>query len=200
MLYWECKRRLTDLHTFRGLVARYFGSVNYSRRATHQTETSEEAREKINLLMAEIEISCILIRQPTIVSYFDPRSGYEAKLSILQNIFELRQYYIENARVVDSLDRAIGEYERLQHHLYRQMFNPVFWLSLVLAKLVSLPFQILGMAGFDSAKLQKSTGGKILKAVIGFVAAFIAFAAGLLTILQILGWLDPALKVLHIKK
>lgn len=122
--------------------------------------------------------------------------GYQSPLNLLRELFDLRNdYHISPAKALDGLDRAIGEYERRRHRLYWEMFNPLFWLRLLLVKIIGIPFQILGAAGFDAAKIEKTTAGRVVKAIAGFVT----FAAGLLAVLQSLGWLDPVLQFVHIK-
>jgi Na+/melibiose symporter-like transporter len=73
------------------------------------------------------------------------------------------------------------------------MFNPLFWLRLALIKIIRIPFWFLGAAGFDAERIQKTTVGRVLKAIGGFVA----FVAALLAVLQALGWLDPAKTFVH---
>lgn len=197
MLYWECKRRLQTLEEFHSLVVRYFSTVAYasgSRRA-YQTEESSEARRKINDLMQDVGSSCNLIGQPMTVQYVPSPlvGGFQGPLSLLSSLFELREYHIPNSKVIDGLERVIGTYRRKKKHLYWQMFNPLFWLRVLLVKVVEVPFQILSAAGFDTAKFENSVMGKLVKAVVGFVA----FAAALLTVLQILGWLEPVKRFVH---
>jgi hypothetical protein len=198
VLYWECKRRLRALEEFRSLVVRYFDTVAYV--AGHgdriqQTEESRKVRRKINDLMQDVGFSCNLIGQPLTVQYVPSPlvGGFQGNLSLLSNLFELREYHIPNSKVIDGLERVIGTYRRKTNYLYWQMFNPLFWLRVLLVKIVEVPFQILSAAGFDTAKFENSFMGKVVKAVVGFVA----FAAALLTVLQILGLLDAAKKFVH---
>ncbi len=75
----------------------------------------------------------------------------------------------------------------MKTQLYWKMFNPFFWFNWLFIKMIRALFRILGAAGFDSAKIENSPGGRTVKAVSGFVV----FVAALLTALQILGWLEP---------
>ena len=122
---------------------------------------------------------------------------YQSPLNLLREFFDLRDdYHVSPAKVTDGLDRAIGEYARRKHRLYWQMFNPLFWLRLLLVKIIGIPFQILGAAGFDAAKIEKTTAGRVVKAIVGFVT----FAAALLEVLQLLGGLDPIIRFVHAMK
>jgi len=198
VLYWECKRRLSELEEFRRLVVEYFTSIGYGpgARRGYQTEESHEARNKINLMLHRVGDSCIRVGQPMIVSYFPAPAigGFQGNLNLLLELFNLRDYQIPNSRITDSLDRTIGTYQRRTRWLCWQMFNPFFWLYWVIEKVMGVPFRILGAAGFDSAKLENSFAGKLFKAIGGFAG----FIAAFLTTLQLLGWLQPALKWSHL--
>jgi hypothetical protein len=71
--------------------------------------------------------------------------------------------------VFDCLDRGIGQYERQTQWLFRQMFNPLFWLKWIIAKLMGIPFEILRLAGYNADKMERSAGGKLVKAIVGLV-------------------------------
>jgi hypothetical protein len=173
---------------FRGLVADYIQSLGLisSSRRTVQTDTSQAIRDQINLSLRDALESCQIVGESMMVNY--SYQGYRVPLNLLRELFDLRnEWHISPAKALDGLDRAIGEYERRKQRLYWQMFNPLFWLQMLLVRIIGIPFQILGAAGFDAPKLEKSMAGRIVKAV----EAFVFFAAALLTALQILGWLAP---------
>lgn len=108
----------------------------------------------------------------------------------MANLFDLREFHIPPAKVIDGLDRAIGDYQRLERRLYWKMFNPFFWIGWLFLKIIRIPFRILGAAGFDTEKIENSVGGRTIKAISGFVIFVSAILAGLAA-LQSLGWLDP---------
>ena len=162
MLYWECKRRLKDLQHFRELLAGYFGSLAEANWPAsirdRETSESERLRREINLRLKDAIVCCELVGEPATVLYSPPPAlgGFQGRLNLLREVFNLQDYHIGTDRIFDSLDRAIGEYERRKRRLHRQMFNPLFWLKLALVKIIEIPFQILGAAGFDAAKMEKS--------------------------------------------
>lgn len=204
MLYWECKRRLDNLQQFRGLVDGYFQNPLTTLKNPVQLIGISDSRRRINLLLHDAIHSCHLVGEGTVVHYLPPPGGGDPHLvDVLLNMFELRdQYHIGSDRVIDVLDRTIGEYGRKEKQLHRQLFNPLFWINLILVKIVEVPFQILGAAGFNRAKIENSVGGKITKAVgmvVGFVIGLIVFVAALLDVLEKLGWLQPVLRILRIK-
>jgi hypothetical protein len=194
VLYWECKRRLKNLRDFRGLVDNYIVSLGIRPGSdrTAQSDESHAIRTQINLNMSEALESCDLIGEITTVGY--SYQGYTTPLNLIRELFDLRNdYYVSPEKVTDVLDRAIGKYEQRKRHLYWQMFNPLFWLRLLLVEIIEIPFWILGAAGFDAARIEKTTIGRMFKAVAGFVT----FVAALLTVLHLLGWLDPAIRFVH---
>lgn len=151
MLYWECKRRLTELREFRSLVVTYFSNRSFARplNTIHENETAHKARNEISLRMNEAIRSCLLIGESLSVFYSPPpvRGGPSGTLNLVQNMFEVHNFRIPAARVIDSLDRAIGDYERLQNDLSRSRWNPFYWLWLAFAQLLGFPFRVLGVAG-----------------------------------------------------
>ncbi len=163
---------------------------------TVQTDESHGIRDQINLRLRDALESCQQAGESMTVFY--TYGGYQSPLNLLREFFDLRNtYHISPSKVLDGLDRAIGEYQRRKNRLYWQMFNPFFWLYSLLVKVIGIPFRILGAAGFDEVKIERSRAGKVVKAIVGFVVTFILFMAALLTILQILGWLDPTIKFIH---
>jgi hypothetical protein len=187
MLYWECKRRLAELREFRQLVVTYFTNRTFSQpRTVHENDAARKARGEINLQMGQLIRSCVLIGHSLTVFYSPPpvRGGPSGTLNLVQNMFELHNFQIPSARLIDSLDRAIGDYERLQRKLYRSLFNPFYWLRLGFTNLLGVPFRILGAAGFNARAMEQSVGGKVAKAILGFVTLI----AGVLEILNLLGF------------
>jgi hypothetical protein len=73
------------------------------------------------------------------------------------------------------------------------MFNPFFWASWLLNKFLSVPFDIVRLAGFDAERIERSLGGRALKALMGLVV----FAAALLTVLYYMDLLEPAKALLR---
>jgi len=122
--------------------------------------------------------------------------GFSGNVNLLANIFDLRQFHIPPSKLIDGLDRAIGDYEREEQRLYRRIFNPFFWIGWLFLKILRLPFQILGAAGFDSQKMENSIGGRTIKAISGFVIFVSTILAGI-EALHSLGWFDSFKKLVH---
>jgi len=187
MLYWECKRRLTEIREFRELAITYFSHRTIPHFHTvHEDDTARKARGEINLRMNDAIRSCLRIGQTLTVFYSPPpiHGGFAGELNLMQNMFELHTFQIPAARLIDLLDRVIGDYQRLQIELRRNLFNPLYWLRLGFMNLLGVPFRILGAAGFDARAMEQTVGGKVAKAILGFVTLI----AGVLTILSLLGF------------
>jgi hypothetical protein len=133
--------------------------------------------------MPEAVRSCTRIGHALAVSYADPNTGFAAEINLITNLFNLDRQRIPVSKAFDFLDRAIGDYQRLETKLRRQSWNPFYWIRLGFFTLLSLPFRILGAAGFDARALEQSLIGRIFKAV----EALVIFLAALLTVLHLLG-------------
>lgn len=184
MLYWECRRRLNELREFQKLAHFYFSNTGFdSRGRRHENIDAREARAQLNLRIAEVVRSCTLIGHSLTLSYSVPQQGFGAEINIITNLFNLDRQRIPAAKAFDVLNRAIGDYERLETKLRRQSWNPFYWIRLAFLALLGLPFRIFGAAGFDSRAMERSLIGRLFKAVEGFVI----FLAAVLEILSLLG-------------
>jgi hypothetical protein len=184
VLYWECKRRLKELREFQQLVHSYFSNTGFdSMGRRHENADAREARARINLQVPEVVRSCARIGHSLTLSYNSPQHGFAGEINLITNLFNLDRQRIPASKAFDFLSRAIGDYERLETRLRRQSWNPLYWIRLAFLALLSLPFRILGAAGFDARAMEQSLIGRLFKAVEGFVI----FLAALLQVLSLLG-------------
>ncbi|HXN51522.1 MAG TPA: hypothetical protein VN943_06255 [Candidatus Acidoferrum sp.] len=193
MLYWECKRRLAELRHFRELVQSYFAGTGFDTRGRrHASESVIPLRTDINKMIPESVRSCYRVGQGLSVSYLDPSTGYNGSINLIENLFSLDRFRIPVSKAIDYLERTIGIYERELVKLRRASWNPLYWFKLGFLWVIGFPFRILGAAGFNASALEQSLGGKIVKALVGFVV----FIAALLQAISLLGlptgWKDLA--------
>lgn len=151
-----------------------------------ETEESRPVRDLINLEMGQTITSCDLIGHSLSIIYIPPPMLRRpaSHINLVADIFQLNQLRIPLSKVVDALDRAIGDYDRMSKKLYRQLFNPFYWVGVFLSTILGAPFRLLTLAGFNGAAAEKSLLGKSLKAFAGVVAV----AAGILQIASSLGY------------
>lgn len=148
----------------------------------HENANARATRIQINLKMQEAVRSCTLIGHLLTLSYNSPRVAGE--INVITNLFNLDRQRIPVSKAFDFLNRAIGDYERLESRMRRQSWNPFYWIRLAFFTLLGLPFRILGAAGFDARAIEQSLIGRLIKAVEGFVI----FLAALLQVLSLLGF------------
>lgn len=113
--------------------------------------------------------------------------GYSVKIDLIANIFNLDDYFMEYTSVLDMIDRSIGIYESNAESARFRIFNPLFYIGLVLDLISDLPFIALGKFGFNHQKARTSAVGRLVKGVLFLIPVFAAF----LTTLHHLGYLDP---------
>ena len=151
MLYWECKHRLKELRDFRQLVGLYFSNTGIDTRGRrHENANAATVRAQINLHMAEVVRSCSLIGHSLTLTYTSPSHGFTSPMNVTTNLFSLDRLRIPASKATDSLDMAIGDYERLKARLRRLSWNPLYWLRLGFFALLGLPFRMLEALGFDT--------------------------------------------------
>lgn len=151
----------------------------------HQSSEAAKTRDLINPQIPEIIRSCALIGHSSSLSYTNPQRGVAAHIDVIINLFNLDSLRIPASRATDFLDRAIGDYQRLETTLRRKSWNPFYWIRLGFFALLSLPFNVLGAVGFgDPREMERSVIGKLFKAV----EVLVVFLAALLTVLSLLGF------------
>jgi len=99
------------------------------------------------------------------------------------------KYNFSELDMVLHFDRAIGEYLRLRIRAFWNLFNPFWWIREILAGIVSIPFYLIGLAGFNQKTIESSLGGRLFKLLGGLVI----IGGALATIVQLLlehGWLS----------
>ncbi len=193
MLYWEAKRRYEFLKRFREKVVAYDNNAqwNYDDNDWDENEEAVRRRRQVNEDMAEVTTACQEVGHSTIIHYSPPPliGGFEGEIDVLTNIFRLPSLGVDFAQLLDRLDRVIGVYRWHVSHLWRQLFNPLYWLALIGA----VPFRILRRAGFNVERAETSLFGKLVKASISFLT-LIYFSLAILEKLDLLAPVIVAVK------
>jgi hypothetical protein len=117
--------------------------------------------------------------------------GYIQNIDLVQNIFNLHRFHIASNNLLDFVDRAIGIYENNSGRAFRRAINPFFYLGLAFDLVARIPFVLIGRAGFNRQKAEESLVGRLIKGAIYIITAL----ASLLTVLQLLDYLEPAKEV-----
>lgn len=190
ILIWENKRRLNKLREFRPLMIRYFNNSHIGFGGGRvEDHSAKEARRKIDLLKNEIH-SIILNSgiNPTL-SWNPPAAvgDHAIEINLIENIFDLDQFDIGPSNLLAVIDRAIGIYDSNRKAALVRTFNPFFYLGWVLDTISDLPFIVIGLLGFNRQKIRTSIIGKIVKGVLYLILVI----AACLTILHLLGFLEP---------
>ena len=187
----ENRRRLKRLVEFRILVGVYFDNskANWQTDSRHESAEAVEARRKINRMLDEIHdiILCTGIVPAVVYRAAPVAGGYVNRVDLVQNIFNLHQFEIDQDPLVDFLDRSIGVYESDKTMCWIRTFNPFHYLGKILDLISALPFKLIGKIGFDETKAESSVLGKLVKGLLYLISS----VAALLTILEILGFTDP---------
>jgi hypothetical protein len=107
VLYWECKRRLNMLRTFRQLTTTYFIYTHFTNmgRLVEQQE-AVEAREQINLRIGNVLESCALIGHTMSMNYTPPPATRLAgfTINIIKDMFQFDRLRVPRRVVFDYLD------------------------------------------------------------------------------------------------
>ena len=175
MLYWECKRRLAALRQFRILAVDYFENVQHvswmAGGAPVLDEVTQKTRHQINQMLEDVVPSFVLLGIAHQVYYQPTRAGEIPQVvNLISNMFQLWQFRIGPERVLDAIDRGIGAYERECRRLFKQNFNPFYWIGVFIVWVIRLPFGLLSAIGFNASAFEATAFGKIFKLIWAAIA------------------------------
>jgi len=197
ILYWEARRRLNLLLTFRQRVEDYYARAEWDLSSQEWEEDGEARglRRQINEEMPDVTVATLFVGVSMNILYTPPAitGGPASHMSLLESIFILPKLGIPHANLLDGLDRAIGTYRSWLRPLWRKLFNPFYWLGWGLSLIAGIPFRLLDAAGFEVAKAEGSFWGKTTKAVIALVTA----VGTTLGVLEKLDLLSPVVSAIH---
>ena len=95
--------------------------------------------------------------------------------------------------VIDYAEKTIGYYEDDLVKSFFRTINPFWWLWKLAVLIVRIPFALINLAGFDSEKLETSSGGKLYKSFVSlavFIAGLVTFLASIVQILDSFGMIQ----------
>ena len=196
---WENTQRLRVLGEFRNDVVNYFNNSRYTETVGSRTENAEavQARERINHTVLQAKRIIEAAGIPQTATWTPPRRSmeYKQQIHLIFNLFEFDSYQIPPQNAIDLIERAIGFYESDSRAAFFRTINPFWWLWRGFLWFTRIPFVFLGAVGFDAGRAEGSTLGKFFKAIF----ALVSVTAGVLTILNYLGWLPAARALLGIE-
>ncbi len=187
--FWESLRRQERLDKFLELVDTYFLAHQVG-----QVERASEARTSLNLMLVDVREIVYAAEVYPVISWTPPRfiGGPSQNIDLVENLFLLDHYSLSPAQVIDSVLRAQGVYTSNHSRSILRTFNPLWWAWRIFNWLARLPFFLLGTAGFNSARAERSVFGRLFKLAFTLVT----LAAAALSILSYLELLDEFLKVI----
>ena len=188
ILPFENTRRLTKIMAFRNLVVEYFNDCKFEMFEAVESNHARKLRIEINKSLYETHEMVNAAGISTRIIYDPPpiRRGIAGPVDVLLEMFNLPNLQLSPNVATDQLERAYGIYERNRRAAKMRLFNPFFYLARLLDLISEIPFILLGKIGFNRAKVETSSIGRIAKGVIQSVV----FLAALFEVLDFLGVWD----------
>ena len=150
-------------------------------------EKAKHARSNINLMNVEIQKVIAAAGIDCAIQYIPPGVvGSHIHVGVLENIFNLSRFSITPNHAIGFVEQAMGVYQSDHRKSVCRTFNPFWWMGRLLYWFSCIPFNIVKAAGFNSTKVEGSTLGRLVKAVLYPIPIF----ASLLLILYHMEWLD----------
>ena len=188
--FWESLRRQERLDEFLELVDTYFLAHREG-----QINRASEARTSLNLILVDVRAIVYAAEVYPVINWTPPRfvGGPSQDIDLVENLFFLDDYRLSPAQLIDIVLRAQGVYKSNHFRSFLRTFNPLWWAWRLFNWLTRLPFLLLGTAGFNSDRAERSVLGRLLKLALTLVP----FAAACLAILSYLELLDEFLKLVE---
>ena len=181
MKYNRHKKEIQRITEFKEAFIAYT-LIDQQRYPTNEDNVKQlELREKLDNLNGEVSMYVHKAGISASITYTPPPiiGGYVRNIDFFSNLFNLDTFSIPPQSVIDSLDRALGNYNIYNQRFIKKIINPFHWLG----ELIRIPFYLARFAGFDEQKIELSLFGKLYK----FILSFILYCAALLQILSLLG-------------
>lgn len=197
---FSVKNRIESLDIFLQFSREYFNSLNVtSFGGSAETYASLAIRSQLNGIIGKIEL---YVHESDTTDNYHYRAapvagGYQQNVRLIQNIFALHQNQISPLILFDTLERAIADYRDDIPQAWFRTFNPFFWISVFIHKLIVLPFILLSNSGFDGQRIQNSYIGKSIMLILNVVLSLIAALSGIATILGAVNKLDWAVSLIN---
>jgi hypothetical protein len=185
--YFEAKRAEKAFREYRDLALRYWQAkptVEYTghewmsgRRPNPESAESTDARRQLSERYPQISVFAQNLGVPTtMTSCPAPAIGGPIVTGDLLNCVldqHLGHSSVSRHEVVDAIDKCIGMAETIQRHLFwKQAANPLYYLIIVVAFLVRIPFLVLQHAGLPE-QVEQTLWGHIVKAVLLLILALV---------------------------
>ena len=159
------------------------------------TEAAQKARSELNRLAGAVDESLERIGCGVFMAAAAPPviGGPIVEVHVareLFNVYARKVLGVHPKQILDMLEQGMGAYERITRRAFLNLFNPLWWLKELLSFIVSLPFYLLGISGFDQQRIEQSTAAKVLKLIMA-VLVLIATITTILVNFNILGWKLP---------
>jgi hypothetical protein len=180
---------IRTLKKFKKLTERYFENVDYGSYGLTAVEkpNAKAIRSQLNLMLERVKrvLSSVEISPEICDASRSTPPEHDEGVYLIDNLFNLHQLKISPQTLLDYVERAIGVYRDDKSKASIRTLNPLFWLSIILDYISSLPLVMLGILGFNRAKIEDSPSGKFLKgcfraAVLVTVLAIILYHEGYL--------------------
>jgi len=130
-----------------------------------ETDAARKARREINLVQTDVKKAIVEAGCYALVKYQDApiAGGRVFNIDPIENMFQLHRFDIQPQFVTDSVERALGVYERDRGNALIRTLNPFWWFWKVVKWVAALPFTLIEAAGFNRSQLEQTLVGKMIK-------------------------------------
>ncbi|MEY2719346.1 MAG: hypothetical protein RLZZ273_712 [Bacteroidota bacterium] len=181
--------RLID---YRDLVVKYLNSI-VSLNQSNMTLVNE-LRSQINERMPYIDEVVRVSGVATHMSYTPMRAIPPTTYNLVTDLFGMHEQRVPMQNAIDLLERTIGAHKAQMWPSAIRIFNPFYWVGLIVELVASLIFSPFHAAGLNTGRLEYSLWVRSIKGLITMTATILTILVGLdqLNIIRfsvVKGWL-----------
>lgn len=137
ILYWENKKRIQALESFRSDLVEYYNKSKYDLiagvRATNNKDgnsISKRISEHKNIINSYVTKAGV---SPYVTKYPAPAvGGYPLTINLINEAFKLSPLFVSESNLFDVIDQAIGVYKHNKISSIINIFNPFFYIRLII--------------------------------------------------------------------
>ncbi len=132
IIYWENKRRIKKLDSFREDVRKYYSNSTFNfLDGRNENQTAVQLRTKINEQLLSIESIVMKSGLPLMATHYPPPAlgGFVKNINLIHNILTLSEHQIDYNVALDMIEISSGSYkDNIQSSILRTI-NPFYYLK-----------------------------------------------------------------------
>lgn len=128
----------------------------------------------------DVPIECASFPMPAVGGPVIHLSAFDAIIS--DNSYD----GVDQQRIIDALNQAVGECEAEVHAEFLHLINPLYWIKAALVFVIRIPFMLIELSGFDVSKVEDHFLARLFKLleIVGIIVFLLWLGLSIEEIMQ----------------